>query len=144
VAGFLRLWLLARLRRLRPMSYRAHLEHERMERWLTAVRQCAEWDDELACEVARAAQLVKGYGEVRRRMLAAFDHLLQSVLQAGALEALAGGGFAVSRALAGVYRRLVLQGPEEEPRARALAADALAKLEANDASAALLVLKSTA
>ena len=42
ILGFLRLWLLARLRPLRPVSYRAQWEHERMERWLTAVRRCAE------------------------------------------------------------------------------------------------------
>ncbi len=142
--GFLRLWLLARLRPLRPISYRAHVEHERMERWLTAVRQCAEWDEALAREMARAAQLVKGYGEVRRRMVAVFDHLVQTVLQAAALEALAGGGFAVATALAAAYRRLVLQGPEQEPRAAALAADVLARLEANDPAAALLALKSAA
>ena len=37
VTGYLRLWLLARCRRLRPSSYRAHHEHARMERWLDLV-----------------------------------------------------------------------------------------------------------
>ncbi|MBI4593830.1 MAG: indolepyruvate oxidoreductase subunit beta family protein [Candidatus Rokubacteria bacterium] len=142
--GFLRLWLLARLRRFRPASYRFQREHERMERWLTALRQCAEWDRELAREVAQAARLVKGYGDVRRRMTALFDHLLPSVLQAASLDALNGGGFAVSTALAATSRRLVLQGPEHEDEARALASDVLAKLQKNDVAAALALLKSVA
>src|SRR5439155_1635438 len=34
VLGFLRVWLLGRLRRLRPLSYRAHQERARMTQWL--------------------------------------------------------------------------------------------------------------
>jgi indolepyruvate ferredoxin oxidoreductase beta subunit len=142
IFGFLLLRLMARLRRFRPISYRAQVEQERIERWLTAVRQCADWDSELAVEAARAAQLVRGYGEVRRRMLGTFDQLLQALLQAAALEAVTGGGFAVSRGLAATCRRLALQGPDDEARAGVLAADVLAKLHANDPAAALLVLKS--
>jgi indolepyruvate ferredoxin oxidoreductase beta subunit len=144
VIGFLRLWAMARLRRLRPISYRAQVEQERIERWLTAVRQCADWDAELAIEVARTAQLVKGYGAVRRRMVATFEHVLQALKQAAALEAVTGGGFAVSRSLAATCRRLALQGPEDEIRARVLADDVLARLQGNDPAAALLLLKSSA
>src|SRR5204862_3196952 len=67
ILGFLRLWLLARLRPLRPVSYRAQWEHERMERWLTAVRRCAERDRAVVCAVARAGQLAEGDGGGRRR-----------------------------------------------------------------------------
>jgi indolepyruvate ferredoxin oxidoreductase beta subunit len=137
VLGFLRLWLLARCRRLRPYSYRARREHERMGRWLAAVRQAAEWDAELAREVARAAQLVKGYGDVRRRMAGIFDHLLERVLEVGALEARAGRGFAVATRLAGACRRLVLQGPEHEPRAVALAGEVVDRVTRSEREAAL-------
>ena len=34
ISGFLRVWMLTWLRPLRPMSWRAHEEHARMERWL--------------------------------------------------------------------------------------------------------------
>ena len=92
----------------------------------------------LACEVAQAAQLVKGYGEVRRRLMTLFDDLLQRALQAGALEAVYGGGaVTVATELTAAYRRLVLQGPEHEPRAVALAADVIARLEKNEPEAAL-------
>jgi indolepyruvate ferredoxin oxidoreductase beta subunit len=121
VSGFLRVWLLGRCRRLRPVSYRARLEHERMERWLDAVRQCAAWDRDLAREVANAAQLVKGYGDVRRRMTALFDDLLDATLTRARGESSRGDGFADSTAFAATYRRLVLEGPDGESRARALA-----------------------
>lgn len=141
VLGFLRLRVLAALRRWRPISYRARREHERMERWLAAVRRCADWDRDLAVEVARAAQLVKGYGEVRRRLTARFDDLLERVLAAGALEARAGRGFAVTRELAATYRRLVLEGPETEARAAVLAAEVVRHLEQDDPEAAAVALK---
>ena len=122
VSGFLRVWVLTWLRPLRPISYRAREEHERMERWLAAVARCARWDEGLACEVARAAQLVKGYGDVRRRMAAHFDRLLEAVLRTAEREA-AGGKFDASRALASRYRTLVLQGPDSEAAAVTLTAD---------------------
>lgn len=141
VSGFLRLWLLARCRRLRPSSYRAHHEHARMERWLAAVQRCAGWDRALAVEVARAGRLVKGYGQVRRRLEAVLDDLLDKVLRAAELEAAASGGFRVASALAERYRALVLQGPESEPLAAGLAADVVSRLERGDREAALAALR---
>jgi indolepyruvate ferredoxin oxidoreductase beta subunit len=122
VSGFLRVWMLTWLRPLRPISYRARDEQARIDRWLAAVARCARWDDALACEVARAAQLVKGYGDVRRRMTAHFDRLLEAVLRTAERESRA-GSFEASRSLAGRYRTLVLQGPDSEAAAIALAAE---------------------
>ena len=127
VSGFLRVWMLTWLRPLRPISYRAHEENARIERWLAAVGRCAAWDAALACEVARAAQLVKGYGDVRRRMAAHFDRLLEAVLRAAERAAAAGGSFEAARTFAARYRALVLQGPESETAAAALAAEAPAR-----------------
>jgi indolepyruvate ferredoxin oxidoreductase beta subunit len=127
VAGYLRVWLLALLRPLRSISYRAHEEHARMERWLAAVLRCAAWDRELAREVARAAGLVKGYGDVRRRMAGHFDRLLAGTLAAAERGAAAGTGFDDARALAARYRTLVLQGPDGETQAAALAGEAAAR-----------------
>jgi len=123
VSGFLRVWMLTWLKPLRPISYRAREEHARIDRWLAAVGRCAAWDPALACEVARAAQLVKGYGDVRRRMAAHFDRLLDAVMRAAEREAAAGGKFEASRSLASRYRALVLQGPDSEAAAVALAAE---------------------
>ena len=124
VSGYLRVWLLTLLRPLRPISYRAHEEHARIDRWLAAVARCRAWDGLLACEVARAAQLVKGYGDVRRRMTGHFDRLLGAATKAGEHAMANGGDFTAARSLAARYRALVLQGPESEATAAALAADA--------------------
>jgi indolepyruvate ferredoxin oxidoreductase beta subunit len=139
VLGFLRLWLLARCRWLRPSSYRARREHERIERWLAAVRRAQDQDAALAREVAAAAQLVKGYGDVRRRMLSLLDRLLDSALDAAAKEASA-GGVPVASGLAGAFRRLVLTGPDGEQRAMALADEVLGRLDRKERDAALAAL----
>jgi indolepyruvate ferredoxin oxidoreductase beta subunit len=141
VLGFLRLWLLARCRRLRPGSYRARVEHERMERWLAAVERCARRDPALAGEVARAAQLVKGYGEVRRRLTGVFDALLERVGRAAELEVQHHGGPpTAATGLAASMRRLVLQGPDGEAQAVALGARVVERLEQADRAGALAVL----
>jgi indolepyruvate ferredoxin oxidoreductase beta subunit len=112
VSGYLRVRLLAWLKPLRPRSYRFHEEQERIERWLGAVRRAAGHDVELARELARAAQLVKGYGDVRRRMVGLFERLLESAERAGA-----GQGAPLARR----FRELVLAGPDGEAEAEALA-----------------------
>jgi indolepyruvate ferredoxin oxidoreductase beta subunit len=137
VSGFLRVWLLARLKPLRPISYRAREEHARIARWLEAVRTCLAWDAALALEVARAAQLVKGYGDVRRRMLAMHEQILDATIRAARVEAGGAGGFAVSTTLAARLRALVLGGPDGEAQVPAVAAATLARLEAGDRRGAL-------
>jgi indolepyruvate ferredoxin oxidoreductase, beta subunit len=123
VAGYVRVWLLTLLRPLRPISHRAHEEHARIDRWLAVIARCADWDPTLAREVARAAQLVKGYGDVRRRMVGHFDRLLEAVTRSAERAAAAGESFEPARSLALRYRTLVLQGPDSEPKAVALAAE---------------------
>jgi hypothetical protein len=93
-----------------------------MTQWLAAVRRCAAWDATLAREVAHAGQLVKGYGDVRRRMTAHLDRLLAATLAAAEQASRNGGDFASATQLAREYRTLVLSGPDGEARAEALAA----------------------
>ncbi len=137
VSGFLRVWLLARLKPLRRISYRAREEHARIARWLAAVKTAAALDVALAVEVARAGQLVKGYGDVRRRMLAVHEQILAVVLKSAQLESRGGTGLAVSTALAARLRQLVLAGPDGEARVGEIAAVTLARLEAGDTRGAL-------
>jgi indolepyruvate ferredoxin oxidoreductase beta subunit len=120
--------MVARLKRLRPISYRAREEHDGIARWLTAVRTCAARDVGLALEVARAGQLVKGYGDVRRRMLAVHETILTATLRAMEVEAARGAGFTGSTALAAQLRGLVLEGPDGEAQVPAAATTALASL----------------
>ncbi|HEX3178627.1 MAG TPA: indolepyruvate oxidoreductase subunit beta family protein [Methylomirabilota bacterium] len=132
VTGFLRVWLLTRLKPLRPVSWRAHEEHARMERWLLGVRRSCARDGELASEVARLAQLVKGYGDVRRRLVAVFDVALSVVLEAAA----APGEPRFAASLAARLRTLVLEGPDGEARAEALARAVHERLAAGDVAGA--------
>src|SRR5205823_5655979 len=108
VSGYLRVWLLARLRVLRPVSWRAHVEHVRIDRWLEGVTAALARDEALACEVAQLARLVKGYGDVRRRLTALFDTGLALALRVAETEGRSGAGFAVSTALIERFRTLVL------------------------------------
>jgi indolepyruvate ferredoxin oxidoreductase beta subunit len=134
VSGYLRIWLLAQLRVLRPVSWRARVEHERIDRWLAGVARAVAWDETLACEVARLAQLVKGYGDVRRRLVKLFDTGLALAVRAGEAESRGGigFGFGISTALIERFRTLVLEGPEGEARAAALASDAVTRVAAGD------------
>jgi len=70
-------------------------------------------------------------------MRAHFDTLLASVIRAAECDAANGGGFEASRELAVRYRTLVLQGPDAEARAVALADSVLARLAAADRAGAL-------
>lgn len=128
VTGFLRVWMLTWLRPLRPISWRAHEEHARMERWLAGV--AAARDEALACEVAGLAQLVKGYGDVRRRLLAIFDLILATALRAADADA------AFATAAVARLRALVLEGPDGEARAETLAAAVRDRLVADDLAGA--------
>jgi indolepyruvate ferredoxin oxidoreductase, beta subunit len=140
VTGYLRLWLLARCRRLRPSSHRAHREHARIERWLALVERCAGRDLALAREVAEAARLVKGYGHVRRRLEAVFDDLLERAARAADLAAATGGDLQPARSLIRRCRSLVLAGPDGEAEAPRVAAAVMERLEAGDRAGALAAL----
>jgi indolepyruvate ferredoxin oxidoreductase beta subunit len=121
VLGFLRLWLLGRCRWLRPGSLRARREWALIERWERAVLDCAARDPELAREAIELARVVRGYGEVRRRLAAAFTRALDEILPAAlARDAAAGGGAERARAALAEARRLLLA--EEKGADEALAA----------------------
>jgi hypothetical protein len=68
-----------------------------MDRWEEAVLASAPLDEALACEVAELGNIVKGYGEVRRRLSGALARFLDETVRP-AIEAdrRAGSGFARS------------------------------------------------
>ncbi len=82
VLGFLRVWGLGCLRFLRPSSLRYQREAALMSRWERAVLEAAMLDQELAVEIAELARVVKGYGEVRRRLARALERLLDESVPA--------------------------------------------------------------
>ena len=136
ISGYLRVWLLTRLRPLRRISWRARVEHERMERWLAGIARAAAWDEGLAVEIARLGRLVKGYGDVRRRLVIVFDAGLALALKAGEAEARGAHGVSAAAALLARFSALVLEGPDGEARALTLASDAGARLDAGDIAGA--------
>mgnify|MGYP004253627695 CR=1 FL=1 len=83
ISGFLLMWLLARLRPLRRMSYRFAEEQALIGRWIELVRIAAERDLDLARAVAGCARLVKGYGSTHRRGRGNFLRLLNEVVEPG-------------------------------------------------------------
>lgn len=95
-----------------------------MTQWLAVVRRCAAWDGPLGREVAHAGQLVKGYGDVRRRMCGHLDRLQALVLGAAEKASREGGDFSDAARLAREYRTLVLSGPDGEAKAESLTAAA--------------------
>jgi indolepyruvate ferredoxin oxidoreductase beta subunit len=109
VLGYLRVWLLARLRGLRPWSLRRQRELALMTRWEDTVLAAAALDETLACEVAELGQVVKGYGEVRRRLSGALARFLaETVRPAIEADRLAGAGFAGSTELVRAGRARLL------------------------------------
>jgi indolepyruvate ferredoxin oxidoreductase beta subunit len=80
VSGFLRFWLLAKLRRWRPYTYRFHEEQREIERWLGLIDRAAELSTELALEVAECARLIKGYGDTHKRGTDNYRQIEQCVI----------------------------------------------------------------
>jgi len=110
VLGFLRVWGLGRLRFLRPSSLRYQRESALMARWERAVLEAAALDHDLACEVAELATIVKGYGEVRRRLSRGLERLLDELLPAAVASAReSGGGYARAAQSVGAARRRMLE-----------------------------------
>jgi indolepyruvate ferredoxin oxidoreductase beta subunit len=109
VLGFLRVWLLARLRWLRPLSLRRQREFALISRWEEAVLTAARLDESRGGEVAELATVVRGYGEVRRRLFAATERfLVDTVLPAIESDRRSARGYERSTAIVREGRRRLL------------------------------------
>jgi indolepyruvate ferredoxin oxidoreductase beta subunit len=86
IFGYLRFYLLAKLRAWRPKTYRYAQEQRGLEAWLALIAQAAPLSAELAIEIADCARLIKGYGDTHKRGTANY-HLIAKEL---VLPALAG------------------------------------------------------
>jgi indolepyruvate ferredoxin oxidoreductase, beta subunit len=113
--GFLRLWLLARLTRWRPRTYRFAEESREIEAWLGAVAKAAPKAPLLAREIAELAGLRKGYGDTHRRGRGNYRRIFEE-----AQRALAEGDAAAPRLAQ--LRQAALADPDGAALARALAA----------------------
>jgi indolepyruvate ferredoxin oxidoreductase beta subunit len=88
LSGFLRLKLLAGLRRWRPRTLRFAEEEAWVERWLALLERTLAIDAAAAREVVAMAALVRGYSETYKRGLANWQRIVEGVIEpmlAGAL-----------------------------------------------------------
>jgi indolepyruvate ferredoxin oxidoreductase alpha subunit len=67
ISGFLRFYVLAKLRRFRPRTWRFQEEQRAIEAWLHLIAQAAPLSAALAIEIAECARLIKGYGDTHKR-----------------------------------------------------------------------------
>ena len=120
VLGFLRVWGLGRLRILRRSSLRYRRELAVIDRWERAVKDAAALDVELACAVAELAGMVKGYGDVRRRLSGGLARILDEVLPAAIEEARrsAQGYSGAAERVTAESRRLLNDESTHSPAAR--------------------------
>jgi indolepyruvate ferredoxin oxidoreductase beta subunit len=84
VWGFVRLWLVARLKFLRRRSFRYTEENAAIEQWLAALGGALARDPALAAAIATLPRLRKGYGDTLRRGCRNYD-LVMTRLVAPAL-----------------------------------------------------------
>jgi indolepyruvate ferredoxin oxidoreductase beta subunit len=118
ISGFLRFWLLARLVRWRPKSYRFVEEQRAIEAWLALVVEAARLSGELALEVAECARLIKGYGDTLKRGTGNYR-----LIEARVIQPVLAGGMPLARGIDAVAsaRTAALADPEGEALARCLA-----------------------
>jgi len=79
-SGFLRLWLMTKIKFMRPGSYRFKKERALMDKYKESTLYYAGLDYKLGSLVARSGSMVKGYGKVRRRTIKAFNRFIDNVI----------------------------------------------------------------
>jgi indolepyruvate ferredoxin oxidoreductase beta subunit len=76
--GFVTLWALGQLRGYRRRTLRYHAEMADIDAWLARIERIAAEDYALACEVAEAARVLKGYSETYERGRRSFEALMDA------------------------------------------------------------------
>lgn len=79
VFGFSMLWIMASMRPMRPRSLRFGREQEAIDAWLDLIVETAAVDYDLACEIAKCARVLKGYGQTHAHGSESFVILLDAV-----------------------------------------------------------------
>jgi hypothetical protein len=78
--GSLRLWSIAKLKFMRPYSYRYHREHSLINKYKLNVEKFTALNYELGCLAAKSGEVIKGYGDVRRRTSNAFGRFIDNII----------------------------------------------------------------
>lgn len=116
--GFTLIWLLARMRWLRPYGSRFAEEQAAIDNWLDTVRRLADRSPDLAQEVARLPRLIKGYSDTHRRGLANYRAIMDGLVA----PLLAGDGADDVEAASRIAeaRKAALKDPDGDALAQAL------------------------
>ena len=77
LSGFLTLYTLASLRKVRRRTLRFQIEQQRINDWLKRIESAAVADYALAVEIARCQKLVKGYSDTHARGLKNFEQIMR-------------------------------------------------------------------
>ena len=80
IMGFLRLRLLAGLRRWRPRSYGYAVAQQDIAAWLDDITAACDRDLTLALEIAECARLVKGYGDTFKHGVENFARIRTAII----------------------------------------------------------------
>jgi indolepyruvate ferredoxin oxidoreductase beta subunit len=117
ISGYLRFWLLAKLKAWRPYSFRYQEEQASITSWLSLIVDAAQRSPALAIEVAECARLIKGYGSTHSRGASNFQ-----MIEARVIRPAIDGQLPVDRAIDAVAsaRTAALVDPDGESLARCL------------------------
>ncbi len=81
ITGYLRVWMLARLKPWRRRTFRYEVEQSGIEAWLSLVTRAAERGDvALAREIAELARLIKGYGDTHLRGQSNYGRIIEAIV----------------------------------------------------------------
>jgi indolepyruvate ferredoxin oxidoreductase beta subunit len=118
ISGFLRFYILAKLRGFRPRTWRFQEEQREIESWLRMIVRAAPLSAELAVEIAECARLIKGYGDTHKRGSDNYRTIVSQVIE----PALA-GAMPVHQAVDAVAsaRTAALRDPEGEALSKCIA-----------------------
>lgn len=79
-SGFARLWLLTKIKFMRAQSYRYRKENALVKKYTESVKIYSQYDYKLGRLIAKSAEMVKGYGKVRRRTMDAFYRFIDNII----------------------------------------------------------------
>ncbi|MEK7849089.1 MAG: indolepyruvate oxidoreductase subunit beta family protein [Chloroflexota bacterium] len=138
--GFVLLRLLAAMRRWRRHSQRYQQEAELWRYYQETVAEFAWLAYDLGSLAARSAQMVKGYGAIRRRHIEVMHLFLEEMLRplVDRETALGGGEFPLSLRVGNMARGLILASEDGVERARELVAGVLRDAQGPEGYAAVL------
>jgi len=79
--GYLRVWILSKIKFMRPVSHRYSNEYKTINLYLESIEKFGTLDYKLGLSIAKSGSIIKGYGRVRRRTIDSFKRLISNILE---------------------------------------------------------------